>query len=139
MDFSTIGRHLVVEYRGCGERVLNDLTRIQSTMENAATACGATIVDSVWHRFTPTGVSGIILVQESHLSIHTWPERQYAAVDLYTCGDLDPLKAHRVLTEGLGSTHQEVVVMLRGLTTSISNETGIEQFCHEHNSTTFGV
>ena len=73
-------------------------------MMDAARACGATIVQTVFHSFNPQGVSGVVVIAESHLAIHTWPEYGHAAVDVFTCGDsIDPWIAVDRLKEGLGA------------------------------------
>jgi len=100
---NTRGRHLLVEYTGCSLHALNDLERIEALMNEAAKAAGATIVASVFKPFEPHGVSGVVVIEESHLSIHTWPEHGYAAVDFYTCGHADPQIANDVLAAGLGA------------------------------------
>jgi spermidine synthase len=83
---NSLGRHVLVEFYGCSSEVLNDVPRIESSMVSAAKEAGATIINSVFHHFSPFGVSGVVVIQESHLAIHTWPEYRYAAVDLFTCG-----------------------------------------------------
>lgn len=112
---STLGRHLVVEYNGCDPDVLDDLDQVTELMESAARNASASIVQTVSHRFTPQGVSVVVVVEESHLSIHTWPELGYAAVDFYTCGEADPLMAHDVLVKGLRSSNAEILKLNRGL------------------------
>lgn len=111
---NTKGRHLLVEYHGCSSQILSDEKGIQDMMEAAARAAGAHIVGSFFHRFSPQGVSGVVVVEESHLSIHTWPEVGYAACDFYTCGECQPEKAHAVLVEILGATHSEMLQVDRG-------------------------
>lgn len=112
---NTAARHLLAEYRGCPRERLDDLERIEQLMRAAAQAVGATVVDARFHRFTPQGVSGVLLLLESHLSIHTWPEAGYAAVDLYTCGRCEPMPAHQVLLAGLGASASETMLLERGL------------------------
>src|ERR1700754_4035838 len=90
----TNGKHLLVEYKGCLPAVLNDVGRVKLLMEEAARAANASIVTSVFQPFEPQGVSGVVVISESHLSIHTWPEYGYAAVDFYTCGTTNPRAAH---------------------------------------------
>ena len=86
-----LGRHILVEFSGCNAEVLNDVTIIEKSMVEAAQIAGATVINSSFHHFSPWGVSGVVVIQESHLAIHTWPEYKYAAVDLFTCGDsVDP-------------------------------------------------
>ncbi len=111
----TLGRHLLVEYYGCDPDVLNDEARLRTLMRNAANAAGATEVAVVFHRFSPEGVSGVVVVEESHLSIHTWPEYGYAAVDFYTCGECEPKRAHQLLRRGLGADEAEVMEVDRGM------------------------
>lgn len=114
-EVNTLGRHLLVEYYGCDPDVLDDEARIRTLMRDAARAAGATEVAVVFHRFSPQGVSGVVVVEESHLSIHTWPEYGYAAVDFYTCGECDPKRAHDLLKRGLQADEAEVMEVERGL------------------------
>jgi S-adenosylmethionine decarboxylase len=82
-----LGRHIVCELSGCDPKRLSDVEGIAAMMIAAAKAARATIMESAFHRFEPQGVSGTVILAESHLSIHTWPEKGYAAMDFYTCGD----------------------------------------------------
>jgi S-adenosylmethionine decarboxylase proenzyme len=87
----SLGKHILVELYGCDSKILNDHDKVQKLMLGAARAAKATIVTSEFHRFNPYGVSGAVIIAESHLTIHTWPEYGYAAVDVFTCGDeVDP-------------------------------------------------
>jgi S-adenosylmethionine decarboxylase proenzyme len=110
----TFGRHLLAEYHGCDSQVLNDRERICGLLRRAAKEAGATIVAEVYQPFAPQGVSGVVVIEESHLSVHTWPESRYAAVDFYTCGECLPEQAYRVLFTGLGATRAELMVIHRG-------------------------
>jgi S-adenosylmethionine decarboxylase proenzyme len=103
-----------VEYHGCDRAILNDKARIESLMREAAEAAKARVVGSVFQTFTPQGVSGVVVIEESHLSIHTWPETGYAAVDCYTCGDCLPDEAHALLKKKLGASEAEVMLVERG-------------------------
>jgi S-adenosylmethionine decarboxylase len=114
-ELNTRGRHLLVEYTGCDYSVLDDLKRIEALMNEAARAARTTIVASVFQPFEPQGVTGVVVVEESHLSIHTWPEHGYAAVDFFTCGDSLPERAHEVLCLGLKAQYSEVMYVDRGL------------------------
>lgn len=88
---SALGRHILVEFTGCNADILNDVAVIEKTMIEAAQKAGATVINTNFHHFSPWGVSGVVVIQESHLAIHTWPEYRYAAVDLFTCGEtVDP-------------------------------------------------
>lgn len=111
----TTGRHLLVEYLGCSPEALNDIERIQKLMEAAARAGGMTIVTSVFKAFQPQGVTGVVVLEESHLSIHTWPEKGYAAVDCYTCGAGDPSQCNAVMADGLRARRVEIIRVARGL------------------------
>lgn len=82
-----LGNHILVEFSGCSPEIMNDVTIIEKGMVDAAETAGATVINSTFHHFSPYGVSGVVVIQESHLAIHTWPEYGYAAVDLFTCGD----------------------------------------------------
>lgn len=111
----TRGRHLLVEYHGCDSGILDDVKRVEALMRAAAKAANTNIVASVFQPFAPQGVSGVVVVEESHLSIHTWPEHGYAAVDFYTCGQGVPEQAHHVLRDGLSASRSEVMTVERGL------------------------
>ena len=82
-----LGKHIVCELSGCDPKTLADVDGIHTMMVAAARHANATIMESAFHRFEPQGVSGTVILAESHLSIHTWPEKGYAAMDFYTCGD----------------------------------------------------
>lgn len=112
---NTRGRHLLVEYTGCDYDVLDDLKRIEALMNAAARAAGASIVASVFQPFEPQGVTGVVVIEESHLSIHTWPEHGYAAVDFFTCGNCPPELAHEVLAAGLRAQCSEIMSVERGI------------------------
>ena len=110
-----LGRHILTEFYGCNSQVLSDVDMIRQYMEEATRITGATIVQSIFHLFSPHGVSGVIIISESHLAIHTWPEYGYAAIDLFTCGeDVDPWKAYTFLKEKLGARHVSTMEMKRG-------------------------
>lgn len=88
---SALGRHILAELYGCSPDFLNDIRGVEGIMVNAALEAGAEIREVAFHKFTPQGVSGVVVISESHLAIHTWPELGYAAVDVFTCGDcVDP-------------------------------------------------
>ncbi|MDD2353616.1 MAG: adenosylmethionine decarboxylase [Candidatus Caldatribacteriota bacterium] len=85
MDY--LGSHLLVELYDCDEKKLNDLNLIESVLEEAVRVSGATALKSSFHQFAPQGVSGVVIIAESHFTIHTWPEYNYAALDIFTCGN----------------------------------------------------
>ena len=111
----TLGRHLLVELYGANLEALDDLDRVRQAMLDATEAVGARRVAESFHRFAPQGVSGTVVIAESHLSIHTWPEYGYAAVDIYTCGGLDPRQGIAVLRAALGARQIQYEEILRGL------------------------
>lgn len=115
-ELKTLGRHILIEYYGCDINVIEDNQLIEKLMNEAAVESGATIVQSVFHYFNPHGVSGAVIIEESHLSIHTWPEYGYASVDVYTCGDsVDPWKAAKYLEQAFKSVKSESFEIPRGM------------------------
>ena len=110
-----LGRHLIVELADCDRAVLDDLHLLQTHLEEAVRRSGATMVKAVFHRYNPQGVSGVIVIAESHVSLHTWPEYGYAAVDFFTCGDVDPYQAHEYLRQALGAAKVQVRELSRGI------------------------
>ena len=110
-----LGRHVLAEIYEADSSVLNDEGAIQKIMVDAAIAAKATVVNSVFHKFSPYGVSGVVIIAESHLSIHTWPEHKYAAMDFFTCGDeVDPWVAFKFAAKGLKSAKYSTVELQRG-------------------------
>jgi S-adenosylmethionine decarboxylase proenzyme len=111
-----LGRHLIAEYADCSVERLNDAAFLERSMLEAVRKSGATIVRSVFHRYAPQGVSGVVVIAESHMSIHTWPEYGYAAVDFFTCGQtVDPFKAYEYLKKQLESRSGSVQELGRGI------------------------
>jgi len=82
-----LGRQMTIEYYECGATAFLDKVRVENALLKAATDSGATIISSSFHKFEPQGVSGVVVIAESHFTIHAWPEHDYAAVDIFTCGD----------------------------------------------------
>ena len=82
-----LGNHLLIELKECNPEILKNLKKVRSAMISAAREARATIIDVSFREFNPFGISGIVVIAESHLTIHTWPEYGYAAVDIFTCGD----------------------------------------------------
>lgn len=108
-------RHILIELHGCPSDLLDNVGLIERAMCAAAEAAGATVIASRFHRFSPLGVSGVVLIAESHLTIHTWPERGYAAIDVFTCGErVDPWGAYRSLQRDLASERGEALEVVRG-------------------------
>ena len=113
---NALGRHLLLELFDCDFDALCNLETVKHALVEAAKRAHATIVDVVFHEFNPFGISGVVVIAESHLSIHTWPEHRYAAVDIFSCGDvLKPEVAANYLVEQLGAERTSVVELQRGL------------------------
>ena len=105
-----------MELEDCNEETLNDLEAIREAMMTAADEAGATIMGESFHRFSPHGISGVVVIAESHLCIHTWPEYGYAAADIFTCGTtVQPEKAAEILVEKLGARKHSVQEIPRGI------------------------
>jgi S-adenosylmethionine decarboxylase len=117
---NALGRHLLVELHDCDKEALNNPDFIRKVMLDAAIDCGAVVLGESFHRFSPQGVSGVVIIAESHLSIHTWPEHGYAAVDVFTCGtSVRPEKAAEVIIEKLGSRNHSLVEIPRGVLVAV--------------------
>lgn len=120
LEITALGRHVLIEYYGCPSDVIKNNALIEKFMREAAEYSGATIVESVFHHFNPYGVSGAVIIAESHLTIHTWPEYGFASVDVYTCGDsVNPWKAADYLAEKLQSKQTESFEVPRGMVDKI--------------------
>ena len=115
-----LGRHLVVEFTGCNCELLNDMQLLEESLNEAVRRSGATKVRSILHRYNPQGISGVVVIAESHFSIHTWPEYGYAAVDFFTCGEsVDPYRALDYMKECLQAKDVQVTELMRGMPSRI--------------------
>ncbi len=113
---ASLGRHVLAELYNCDSNVLNNVKLIEQYMVEAAVKCGATVVEKNFHMFSPYGVSGVVIISESHLAVHTWPEYGYAAVDLFTCGDTcDPLIAYEYLKQKFNAVSSSYSELKRGM------------------------
>jgi S-adenosylmethionine decarboxylase len=111
-----LGKHLLVELKDCDPEILKSLEKVKNTMVAAAKKAKATIIDVSFHEFNPFGISGMVVIAESHLSIHTWPEYGYAALDVFTCGDIiKPEAAAQFLIEKFKCKNPSIVEMKRGI------------------------
>ena len=107
---------MLLELFDCDAQVINNLETVKGALVEAAKRAEATIVDVVFHEFNPFGISGVVVIAESHLSIHTWPEYRYAAVDIFSCGDvLKPDVAANYLVEQFGAERASIVELQRGV------------------------
>ena len=109
-----IGQQVLLDLRGCPSEILNDKAFLEKTLKEAAEKMGATVVLSNFHPFAPIGVSGVVIIMESHLTIHTWPEHGYAAIDIFTCGVMDMEPGVEYLKERLEAKVIQKRLVLRG-------------------------
>ena len=108
------GTHLIIDLWGATN--LDDPGHIDAVLREAAIASGATILHGHFHHFSPNGgVSGVLVLAESHVSIHTWPERDYAALDIFVCGECDPYKALPAIKKGFLAERVQLAEHKRGL------------------------
>lgn len=112
---NALGQHWLLELKGCDPEVLQQVAGVEAIMRRAAAVAEAHIVSGHFHQFSPYGVSGVLVIQESHLTIHTWPEHGYAAVDIFTCSpELKVREAIRQLEVDFGAETVEVESLARG-------------------------
>ena len=111
-----LGRQILIEFYDCQAEILTDRNRVRQYMLEAARHAGATVISDTFHHFKPDGISGVVVIAESHISIHTWPEHRYAAVDVFTCGDsVDPWGVPHYLQEKLHAKSVSSMEIKRGL------------------------
>ena len=111
---SALGRHLLVEFTGCEAVALAELEGVTRAMLEAATVSGATIVTHSFHHFSPHGVSGAVIIAESHLALHTWPEHGFAALDFFSCGAVDMERGVAHLRAAFRATDETRLELERG-------------------------
>lgn len=111
----TLGKHLIIEFFGCPPEKIDDQKFTEQVLVEAARAAKLTILEVFTHKFSPQGVTGVVMLSESHISIHTWPEKGYAALDVYTCGEGDPKRALDVLKKRLEPKMAKVSELRRGI------------------------
>jgi S-adenosylmethionine decarboxylase proenzyme len=134
MTMKALGIHLLIEFASCNRDKADNLAFLEAVMRQAAEVAGATVLKTAFQDFNPQGVSGVVVIMESHLTIHTWPEFGYAAVDIFTCGNkVDPWKAASFLQEALEAGEMQIRDFRRGLPSD-----GDSPVCtmgnHEHDS-----
>lgn len=116
MEHPTIGHHYIVEASGCDPKIIGNINKVQEILVKAAEIAGVKVWAVTFNIFPPNGVSGVVVISESHISIHTWPERGYAALDIYTCGgEGDPEEATIWAVEQFGATNYHITEITRGL------------------------
>lgn len=110
----------MAELQGCPFEILNDMKKVEQIMVKAALSAGAEVRECVFHKFSPQGISGVVVISESHLAIHTWPELGYAAVDVFTCGDtVNPWDACNYLVDNFQADHMDAQEIKRGANISL--------------------
>ena len=110
-----LGTNLMVALHECSSEILDDIIKVEEVMVAAAEAAGATVVEANFHEFKAIGVSGFVVITESHLAIHTWPEHRYAAVDIFTCGQVvEPERAAQELIDKFQSKSPTMFEVKRG-------------------------
>ena len=111
-----LGRHLLIELHECDRGALDDLELVRDTLVEAADRLGATVLDVSTHKFDPIGVTAIVMISESHLSVHTWPEHGYAAMDIFTCSkSMQPADVVGFLSARLRAGNVQTVEVNRGI------------------------
>lgn len=108
------GKHYLVEYVDCNPRKMEFVDDVRPLFLRAAEKSRATVIQSFFHQFEPRGVTGIIMIAESHFSVHTWPEDNYVSFDILTCGEMDPQAAIEELRAGFEAKRVDVRVVARG-------------------------
>jgi len=110
-----LGEKVLAEFYGCSVSAINDSGLIRAAMLEAARRAKATIVADVFHEFNPHGISGVVVIAESHIAIHSWPEHGCASVDLFTCSaDMEPRAAIDYLKSVFQAERVEIQVVKRG-------------------------
>ena len=111
-----LGKHILAEFYNCDPSAINDEAHVEELFLKTAKDSGATVINWNFHKFSPHGISGVVVISESHLTIHTWPEYGYCAVDVFTCGDrIDNRLCLSMLEKGLKAGQTSVVEMNRGI------------------------
>jgi S-adenosylmethionine decarboxylase proenzyme len=111
---SPTAEHLLIDLWECSGGILDDQEKIEEIFSAVVDKLQVTEVCRMFRKFTPSGVSGVIVIAESHLSIHTWPDEAYAAIDFYTCGSVSPRLAIPVIAQMFGARLVETRTLSRG-------------------------
>lgn len=111
-----LGIHTIVEFYGCDKSIIQDSALVEQAFRKASEISGATIVKTTFHHFNPHGISGVVVIAESHFSVHTWPEYGYAAIDFFSCSkDVNVDRAIEYLEEVLKPKHVSRLDLKRGI------------------------
>jgi S-adenosylmethionine decarboxylase len=109
-----LGKQLLLELYECPKEIIDNQLIVEQALLSTAAAIQATVVNIIFHKFSPQGVSGVVVIMESHIAIHTWPEHGYAAVDIFTCGDMDLAPGVEVIRTMLQAGRVEEQLIFRG-------------------------
>jgi len=120
-----LGKHVTIECYDCDERIINSAENLEQACLKVVANTGATILSSTFRQFSPQGVSGIIIISESHFSVHTWPEHNYAAVDFFTCGDT--ISIPRGIDGLKEAFHTDAVIVSADMARGIVGNNGVER------------
>ncbi len=113
---AALGKQILIELKDCNAELLNDVEYLRTLLADVARLIGATVIKDSFYQFTPQGVSGVVIIAESHISIHTWPEYSFAAVDVFTCGDvIEPKNAVKPMSERLKAKSTTYIELKRGV------------------------
>jgi S-adenosylmethionine decarboxylase len=124
----THGRHVIADLWECNPNMLDNIEMVEKVMVDAALEAGADIREVTFHKFHPQGISGVVIISESHLTIHSFPEHGYASVDVYTCGDLlDPNVAIQALAQYLESGETQSLEVPRGTGSMTAKDTKLKE------------
>ncbi len=122
---NALGRHILAEVYGCDRAILNDPERVERILVAAALESGAEVREVAFHKFSPQGVSGVVVISESHLAVHTWPELGYAAVDVFTCGErVEPWDACNYIVEHFRAESVTATETERGVFAEVETQVG---------------
>jgi S-adenosylmethionine decarboxylase proenzyme len=114
-ELKPLGRHMLLELYQCPINILDNIPKIESILIDVVNRVGAKLVNKTFHHFLPHGVSGVVVIAESHITIHTWPEHNYAAVDVFTCDEkTDYQLVEKLLVENFQSKKHQQQTIKRG-------------------------
>ncbi len=109
-----LGKHYIIEFHHCDVDQISNVPEVEEVLLNAVDKAGATYVSHDTHQFDPVGVSAVVMIAESHFTIHTWPEKEYAAMDIFTCGVMEAQNAIDYIKEKFQADHCKVTLLERG-------------------------
>ena len=110
-----LGRHMLLELYKCPKDMLDNQEKIEKILVDVVNRVGATLINTTFHKFSPYGVSGVVVIAESHITIHTWPEHSYAAIDVFTCDEkIDYNLVESIVVKEFNSTKHQSQTIIRG-------------------------